>query len=78
MSDEAAMQLILEPGFSREQPDAGRRPRRRMDVVATEIKSAWGSGCRWHDDGERHALHDPLPFTLAISQALIVRTGDEL
>ena len=79
LSDEDAIQMILEPGFSTAASvtqAAGRGV--GMDVVATEIKRL-GGGLQMdttHGRGTRFTIR--LPFTLAISQALIVRTGDEL
>ena len=78
LTDEEAMQLILEPGFStagRVTQAAGRGV--GMDVVATEVKKL-GGGLFIEstlDKGSRFTIR--LPFTLAISQALIVRVGDE-
>jgi chemosensory pili system protein ChpA (sensor histidine kinase/response regulator) len=79
MSDEAAMQLILEPGFSTASSltqAAGRGV--GMDVVATEIKRLGGALQMDTTAGRGTRFTIRLPFTLAISQALIVRTGDEL
>jgi chemosensory pili system protein ChpA (sensor histidine kinase/response regulator) len=82
LSDEDAMQLILEPGFSTAgsvTQSAGRGV--GMDVVATEIKKLGGA---LHM--ETHAEAGPnqgtkftirLPFTLAVSHALVVRIGEE-
>ncbi len=78
LTDEEAMQLILEPGFStagRVTQAAGRGV--GMDVVATEVKKL-GGGLFIEstlDKGSRFTIR--LPFTLAISQALIVRVADE-
>ncbi len=78
LTDEEAMQLILEPGFStagRVTQAAGRGV--GMDVVATEVKKL-GGGLFIEstlDKGSRFTIR--LPFTLAISQALIVRVGEE-
>ena len=79
LSDEQALQLILEPGFStagRVTQAAGRGV--GMDVVATEIKKLGGSLYTETevDKGTRFTVR--LPFTLAISQALVVRIGEEL
>ncbi len=79
LSDEQALQLILEPGFStagRVTQTAGRGV--GMDVVATEIKKLGGSLYTetWPGKGTRFTVR--LPFTLAISQALVVRVGEEL
>jgi chemosensory pili system protein ChpA (sensor histidine kinase/response regulator) len=79
LSDEQALQLILEPGFStagKITQSAGRGV--GMDVVATEIKKLGGSLYTetWPGKGTRFTVR--LPFTLAISQALVVRVGEEL
>ncbi len=78
LSDEDAMQLILEPGFSTAgsvTQQAGRGV--GMDVVATEIKRLGGSLNMETRSGEGTQFTIRLPFTLAISHALVVRTGDE-
>ncbi len=79
LSDEQALQLILEPGFStagKVTQSAGRGV--GMDVVATEIKKLGGSLYTetWAGKGTTFTVR--LPFTLAISQALVVRVGEEL
>ena len=79
ISDEEAMQLILEPGFSTAgsvTQQAGRGV--GMDVVATEIKRLGGALHMQTQQGEGTEFTIRLPFTLAISHALIVRTADEL
>ena len=73
------MQLILEPGFSTAgaiTQQAGRGV--GMDVVATEIKTSRRRAAH----GDARPARVPvftirLPFTLAISHALVVRTGEE-
>ncbi|MEP7246755.1 MAG: Hpt domain-containing protein [Gammaproteobacteria bacterium] len=78
LSDEDAMQLILEPGFSTAgtiTQQAGRGV--GMDVVATEIKRLGGALHMETRAGEGSTFTIRLPFTLAISHALVVRTGDE-
>jgi chemosensory pili system protein ChpA (sensor histidine kinase/response regulator) len=78
LSDEDAMQLILEPGFSTAgsvTQQAGRGV--GMDVVATEIKRLGGSLNMETASGLGTTFTVRLPFTLAISHALVVRTGDE-
>ncbi len=78
LSDEDAMQLILEPGFSTAgtvTQQAGRGV--GMDVVATEIKRLGGALHMETRAGEGTRFTIRLPFTLAISHALVVRTGDE-
>ncbi len=79
VSDEEAMQLILEPGFSTASSltqQAGRGV--GMDVVATEIKRLGGALHMQSRPGEGTEFTIRLPFTLAISHALIARAGDEL
>ncbi len=78
LSDEEAMQLVLEPGFSTATSitqQAGRGV--GMDVVATEIKRLGGALHMETHAGEGTKFTIRLPFTLAISHALVVRTGDE-
>jgi chemosensory pili system protein ChpA (sensor histidine kinase/response regulator) len=78
LSDEDAMQLILEPGFSTAgaiTQQAGRGV--GMDVVATEIKRLGGALHMETKPGQGTVFTIRLPFTLAISHALVVRTGDE-
>jgi chemosensory pili system protein ChpA (sensor histidine kinase/response regulator) len=79
VSDEEAMQLILEPGFSTATTltqAAGRGV--GMDVVATEIKKLGGALHMETTAGKGTRFTIRLPFTLAISQALIVRAADEM
>ncbi|HEV2269302.1 MAG TPA: Hpt domain-containing protein [Steroidobacteraceae bacterium] len=78
LSDEDAMQLILEPGFSTAgalTQQAGRGV--GMDVVATEIKRLGGALHMETKAGEGSVFTIRLPFTLAISHALVVRTAEE-
>jgi chemosensory pili system protein ChpA (sensor histidine kinase/response regulator) len=78
LSDEQALQLILEPGFStagKVTQSAGRGV--GMDVVATEIKKLGGSLYTETEAGKGTRFTVRLPFTLAISQALVVRVGEE-
>jgi chemosensory pili system protein ChpA (sensor histidine kinase/response regulator) len=79
ITDEEALQLILEPGFStadRLTQQAGRGV--GMDVVATEVKKL-GGGLFIESIPSRGARFTiRLPFTLAITQALIVRVHEEL
>ncbi|MBV8742702.1 MAG: chemotaxis protein CheW, partial [Sinobacteraceae bacterium] len=78
LSDEDAMQLILEPGFSTAgtiTQQAGRGV--GMDVVATEIKRLGGALHMETQAGQGTTFTIRLPFTLAISHALVVRTSDE-
>ncbi len=79
LTDEEAMQLILEPGFSTAghiTQAAGRGV--GMDVVATEVKKLGGGLFIESNLGKGTRFTIRLPFTLAISQALIVRAGDEV
>jgi len=79
LTDEQAMQLILEPGFSTAghlTQAAGRGV--GMDVVATEIKKLGGGLFIDSSLGSGSRFTIRLPFTLAISQALIVRVAEEL
>jgi len=79
LSDEEALQLILEPGFSTASAvtqHAGRGV--GMDVVVTEIKKLGGALFTESKMGQGAKFTIRLPFTLAITQALIVRTGEEL
>ena len=79
LSDEEALQLILEPGFSTASSvtqHAGRGV--GMDVVVTEIKKLGGALVTETNPGHGTKFTIRLPFTLAITQALIVRTGEEL
>jgi len=79
LTDEEAMQLILEPGFSTAglvTQAAGRGV--GMDVVATEVKKLGGGLFIESTLGEGSRFTIRLPFTLAISQALIVRVGEEV
>ncbi len=78
VSDEDALQLILEPGFSTAgsiTQQAGRGV--GMDVVATEIKRLGGALHIETKAGEGSVFTIRLPLTLAISHALVVRTDEE-
>ncbi len=79
LSDQEAMQLTLEPGFSTAKlitAAAGRGV--GMDVVATEIKRLGGT-LRIDSVAQRGTTFAiRLPFTLAVSQALIVRSAEEV
>jgi chemosensory pili system protein ChpA (sensor histidine kinase/response regulator) len=79
LTDDEALQLILEPGFStadRLTQQAGRGV--GMDVVASEVKKLGGGLYIESMPGQGARFTIRLPFTLAITQALIVRVGDEL
>jgi chemosensory pili system protein ChpA (sensor histidine kinase/response regulator) len=78
LTDEEALQLVLEPGFStadRLTQQAGRGI--GMDVVATEVKRLGGGLYIESTPGQGARFTIRLPFTLAITQALIVRVHDE-
>ncbi len=78
-TDEAVLELILEPGFSTAEQltqAAGRGV--GMDVVANEVKRLGGSLHISSMPGQGTNFTIRLPFTLAITQALVVRTGDEV
>jgi chemosensory pili system protein ChpA (sensor histidine kinase/response regulator) len=78
LTDEEALQLILEQGFSTAghvTQSAGRGV--GMDVVATEVKKLGGGLFIDTTPGRGSRFTIRLPFTLAISQALIVRVGEE-
>ena len=69
LTDEEAMQLILEPGFStadRLTQQAGRGV--GMDVVATEVKKLGGALLIESTPGQGARFTIRLPFTLAISR----------
>ncbi len=78
LSDEAILQLVLEPGFSTATSltqAAGRGI--GMDVVATEVKKLGGALHMETQTGRGARFTIRLPFTLAVSHALVVRIGDE-
>ena len=77
--DEDLVRFVLEPGFSTAQSltqSAGRGI--GMDVVATEVKKLGGALHIETTPGAGTQFTIRLPFTLAISQALIVRVGGEV
>lgn len=79
VTDAEIMDLILKPGFStagQVTQSAGRGV--GMDVVANEVKKLGGSLRISSVTGQGTNFTVRLPFTLAITQALIVRTGDEV
>ena len=78
LTDEESLQLVLEPGFStadRLTQQAGRGI--GMDVVATEVKRLGGGLYIESTPGHGARFTIRLPFTLAITQALVVRVHDE-
>ncbi len=79
VTDEEIMELILTPGFttaSAVTQSAGRGV--GMDVVANEVKKLGGNLRISSVIGQGTNFTVRLPFTLAITQALIVRTGEEV
>lgn len=79
VTDAEIMNLILKPGFSTAgtvTQSAGRGV--GMDVVANEVKQLGGSLQISSVTGQGTNFTVRLPFTLAITQALIVRTGEEV
>jgi len=79
LSDEEVMQFILRPGFStadRLTQAAGRGI--GMDVVTSEVAKLGGSLRIGSVTGRGTTFTIRLPFTLAVTQALIVRAGSEL
>ncbi len=79
VSDHDAMQLILESGFStadKVTQISGRGV--GMDVVNNEIKQLGGSLTIDSVFGKGTDFVVRLPFTLAINQALLVQTGEDL
>lgn len=79
VTDAQIMELVLTPGFSTAEKvtqSAGRGV--GMDVVANDVKQLGGSLQISSVTGQGTNFRIRLPFTLAITQALIVRTGDEV
>jgi chemosensory pili system protein ChpA (sensor histidine kinase/response regulator) len=79
VTDEEIMELILTPGFTTAgevTQAAGRGV--GMDVVANEVKKLGGSLQISSVTGQGTNFTVRLPFTLAITQALVVRTGEEV
>ena len=79
VSDAQIMELILAPGFSTADEltqAAGRGV--GMDVVANEVKKLGGALKISSIAGQGTNFTIRLPFTLAITQALIARTGEEI
>ena len=79
LTDEEAMQFILRTGFStadRLTQAAGRGI--GMDVVASQVAKLGGTLSMSSKAGQGTTFTLRLPFTLAVTQALVVRTGSEL
>jgi len=78
LNDAAAAQLIMRPGFSTAQEltqGAGRGV--GMDVVASEVRQLGGALEVHNRPGKGTTFEIRLPFTRAITQALVLRAGDE-
>jgi chemosensory pili system protein ChpA (sensor histidine kinase/response regulator) len=78
ITDEQAMELILQPGFSTAgelTQAAGRGV--GMDVADSEVKKLGGSMRIESTPGQGTRFLIRLPYTLAITHALIVNVGDE-
>ncbi len=78
LSERDIMQFILEPGFSTAQvvtQSAGRGV--GMDVVASEIKQLGGNLRMDSTEGQGAKFTVRLPFTLSITQALLVRVAEQ-
>ena len=79
LSDQDILNLILEPGFTTATEItqiAGRGV--GMDVVDSEVKQLGGALNIESEIGEGTRFTVRLPFTLAITQALLVQSGDEI
>jgi chemosensory pili system protein ChpA (sensor histidine kinase/response regulator) len=78
LSERDVMQFILEPGFStaaKVTQSAGRGV--GMDVVASEIKQLGGTLRMNSTEGQGAKFTVRLPFTLSITQGLLVRVADQ-
>jgi chemosensory pili system protein ChpA (sensor histidine kinase/response regulator) len=78
ITDDQAMELILQPGFSTAgelTQTAGRGV--GMDVVDNEVKKLGGSMRIESTSGQGSRFLIRLPYTLAITHALIVNVGEE-
>ncbi|MDZ4325746.1 MAG: chemotaxis protein CheW, partial [Pseudomonas sp.] len=79
VSDTEIMQFILEPGFSTAlevTQISGRGV--GMDVVSSEIKQLGGTLSIDSEAGKGATFIVRLPFTLSVSQVLLVQVGDEV
>ncbi len=79
LTEDQILQFVLRPGFStaeRLTHAAGRGV--GMDVVASEITKLGGTLHIDTRQGEGTTFRVRLPFTLAVTQALIVRVGQEM
>ncbi|MDO9371869.1 MAG: Hpt domain-containing protein [Gammaproteobacteria bacterium] len=79
VSDTELMQFILEPGFStaREITQISGRGV-GMDVVSSEIKQLGGTLSIASEAGMGATFTVRLPFTLSVSQVLLVQVGDDV
>ena len=78
-SDDDALRFVLEPGFSTADKltqIAGRGV--GMDVVVSEVKALGGTLDIDSEPGRGARFLIRLPFTLAVSDALMVQVGDEI
>jgi len=79
LSEQELRQFILTPGFStawRVSQTSGRGV--GMDVVQSEIRRAGGSLDIHSTEGQGTRFTIRLPFTVSVSRALMVRSGDDL
>jgi len=79
LSEQEIRQFVLEPGFSTAQKVSQTSGRGiGMDVVQSEIRRAGGSISIDSKLGQGTSFTIRLPFTVTVSRALMVRTGDDL
>jgi len=79
LSEQEIRQFVLEPGFStaaQVSQTSGRGI--GMDVVQSEIRRAGGSLAIDSTQGQGTRFTIRLPFTVSVSRALMVRSGDDL
>jgi chemosensory pili system protein ChpA (sensor histidine kinase/response regulator) len=79
MPERELLNLILTPGFStagQVSQVSGRGV--GMDVVASELKQLGGSLQIESDFGKGASFYIRIPFTLAITQSLLIKTGNEI
>jgi len=79
LSEQEIRQFVLEPGFStatKVSQTSGRGI--GMDVVQSEIRRAGGTLAIDSTQGQGTRFTIRLPFTVSVSRALMVRTGDDL
>jgi len=79
LSEQEIRQFVLEPGFSTATEVSQTSGRGiGMDVVQSEIRRAGGSLAIDSSQGQGTRFTIRLPFTVSVSRALMVRTGDDL